>query len=53
MELFETFSDYIKDKIRAAQEWKVGTQDGDISPEGKVIVNEDGGEPIPMDSVPF
>jgi len=55
MELFESFSDYIKGKIREAEEWRVETRDGDITAEGEIVVDEDdgSGEPISMDAVPF
>lgn len=55
MEVFDTFSDYIRDKIRAAEEWKVDTQDGSITAEGEIVVDDEsaGGDPIPMDQVPF
>jgi hypothetical protein len=54
MELFESFPDWIKDKIRAATEWKIDTADGKITAEGEIEIEDvEGGEPIPMDEVPF
>jgi hypothetical protein len=57
LEVFETFSDKMKDKIRSAPEFRIATKEPEPEPapvkEEDVVITDISEEPINLDDIPF
>lgn len=53
MEVFETFSDKLKEKIQFAPEFRAATTPKKEEPKPDVVIEDIGDEPVNLDDIPF